>query len=138
MVVIDKARCTGCGSCAKVCHEHCMSLVDKKITIDDKACSTCTQCVATCPQRRCGGISLESAQYALYNMALVAQARGLGCRNLVGNLIIFNSDGEIRRLLCLKRSERIFAIAGFGYPAVRFRNKVLGRSMNLQWISDGG
>ena len=51
MVVIDAQRCTGCGSCVKICHEHCVSLVDKKVTIDFKACSTCTQCVAICRER---------------------------------------------------------------------------------------
>ena len=276
MVVIDKEKCTGCGSCVKVCHEHCMSLVDKKLMIDLKSCSTCTQCVAICPDKalswngivpidfdaaslpsqhqleellmerrtirsfrdervdrktleeviswgayspthnfhlRCIAVddpkvveafdnaafrfskriyqlvfrrrlirglaalaprsireefykalpkleaairrgrgytsrppalvcvvgdariplSLESAQYVLYNMSLTAQARGLGCRNLVGNQMIFNRSKEIRRLLSLRRHEKIFAIAGFGHPSVRFRNKVLGRQMGVQW-----
>jgi uncharacterized Fe-S center protein len=51
MVLIDKERCTGCGSCVKICHEHCISLLDKKVAIDYVACSTCTQCIAICPQK---------------------------------------------------------------------------------------
>jgi NAD-dependent dihydropyrimidine dehydrogenase PreA subunit/nitroreductase len=278
MVLIDKERCTGCGSCVKICHEHCMSLIDKKVSIDRQACSTCSQCIAICPEKalswdrilpidfdpnqlpsvlqmeelfaerrtirtffhepvdrkaleeivswgayapthnfnlRCIAIddpkiievfdkaafrfskriyqfvfrpklirwlvsiaprsmqeefdkavpkletaitrgrgydsrppalvcvvgdrrvplSLESAQYALYNMSLFAQVKGLGCRNLVGNQMIFNRSKEIRKLLGLKASERILAIAGFGHPAVRFRNKVLGKRMSIQWNS---
>jgi ferredoxin len=276
MVVINKEKCTGCSSCVKICHEHCMSLVDKKIAIDYEACSTCTQCIAICPQKALAWdgvlpldfdqallpsvaqleellrerrtirafteesverktleeiiswgayapthnfnlrsiaiddpeiieafdkaayqfskwiyqlvfrprlirglvtlasrsmreefnkalpkleiaiergrgydsrpaalvcvvgdgripLSLESAQYALYNMSLFAQGKGLGCRNLVGNQMIFNRSKEIRHLLCMKPHEKIFAIAGFGHPSVRFRNKVFGKRMSVQW-----
>jgi nitroreductase len=78
-------------------------------------------------------LSLESAQYALYTVSLFAQLQGLGCRNLVGNQMIFNRSKEIRRLLCLKPHEKIFAIAGFGHPSVKFRNKVAGKRIPVQW-----
>jgi len=78
-------------------------------------------------------LSLESAQYALHTMALSAQARGVACRNLVGNQMIFNRSREIRRGLELKPSERILAIAGFGWPAVHFKGKVQGKTMDLRW-----
>ena len=279
MVVIDKEKCTGCGSCVKICHEHCISLIHKKVAIEYVACSTCTQCIAICSEKalswdgvlpvdfnqtlmpsvsqldelfserrtirafrdepvdrkllegiissgvyapthnfnlRCIAIddprtieafdraaflfskriyqwvfrprlirgvvslaprsmreefnkalpkletaitrgrgyefrppalvcvvgdgrvplSLESAQYVIYNMSLFAQVKGVGCRNLVGNQTIFNRSTEIRRLLFLKPHEKIFAIAGFGHPAVRFKNKVPGKRMNIQW-NDG-
>ncbi|HUI70977.1 MAG TPA: nitroreductase family protein [Spirochaetia bacterium] len=276
MVVIDRVKCTGCGSCVKVCHEHCMALVGKTVEITFAACSTCTQCIAICPEKalswdgvqpvgfdrallpsaaqleelllerrtvraftsepvareelegivaagpyapthafnlryviiddpqvieafdgaalgfskrvysllfrprliralaqvgpavwreefnkalpkletvigRDSGfgprpaalvcivgdkrvpLSLESAQYALYNISLAAQVAGLGCRNLVGNLMIFNRNREVRRALGLKQKERIFAIAGFGHPSVSFKNKVPGRKAKIQW-----
>jgi hypothetical protein len=47
--------------------------------------------------------------------------------------MIFNKSRGIRRLLRLKTHEKIFAIAGFGYPSVRFRNKALGKRINIQW-----
>ena len=280
MVRIDAERCTRCGSCVKVCHEHCMTLADSAPAIDYRSCSTCCQCVAICPRQalswdgrppaafepgllptvaqvqellaqrrtvrtfsaepvdraviaeivswgayapthnfhlRCVAVddprliaafdraafrfsarvyrlvfrprlvrwlvslcppavreeffkalsklqavvrrgrgfdnlppvlvcvvgdrrtplSLESAQYALYNMALISQARGLGCRNLVGNQAIFNRSRELRAMLGLRRTESIFAIAGFGHPAVRFRNKVVGRAMSVRWAGNG-
>ena len=276
MVTIDAERCTACGSCVKVCHEHCMTLVDKALAIDYASCSTCTQCIAICPSKalswdgvrpedfdddalpsarqvdellqqrrtirqfteepvaretleqivsrgayapthnfhlRCiiiddptliqafdraafqfsrrilrfvfrpwpvralvaiaprslrdeyakalpklelavqrgrgydcpppalvcvvgdgrVPLSLESAQYALYSMALYAQVREVGCRNLVGNQMIFNRSREIRRDLGLEPHERILAVAGFGRPAVRFRSKVRGKRLAVQW-----
>ena len=280
MVVIDKARCTGCGSCVGICHEHCMALSNRKVTIEHALCSTCTQCIAICPNKalswdgvvslgydddllpsadqilellrerrttrdftderlsqetldelasvgvyapthnfrlRCiivddvsmidafdkavldfsqrvyalifrprlfralvglaslpireeltrarpkleaarergrgfksrpaalilvigdkrVPLSLESAQYALYNMTLLAQTKGLGCQNLVGNQMIFNRSKAIRRHLGLARSERVFAVMGVGRPAVRFRNKPAGKIMSIQWNGGG-
>ena len=51
MVVFDETRCTGCGTCIDICHEHCMELVDGIVRIDCQFCSTCTQCIAVCPER---------------------------------------------------------------------------------------
>jgi nitroreductase/NAD-dependent dihydropyrimidine dehydrogenase PreA subunit len=50
MVVIDRERCTGCGTCLKICHEHCLGLVGGKVHLQPATCSTCTQCIAACPQ----------------------------------------------------------------------------------------
>ena len=276
MVVVDKEKCTGCGSCVKICHEHCMSLVDRNVVVDHAVCSSCTQCIAICPdlalswdgvaplrfdpsalpsprqmdelfrQRRtvrdftnepvsrealeeivsygtCAPthnfhlrciavdsgeiirlfdreifrfsqrmyrlffrprlmqklvklfpapfreefvrgkpkmemaqewgrgfrsrppalicivgdrrvpLSLESAQYALYTMSLAAQAEGIASRNLVGNQMAFNRSRAIRERLSLEKHEKIFATMGVGYPAIRFRNKVQGKLMSVQW-----
>ena len=275
MVVIDKEKCTGCGSCVKVCHEHCMSLAEKKVVIEYASCSTCAQCIALCPDQalswdgapplaydlsalpsarqmdelfkerrtvreftrepiaretleeivsygvyapthnfsfRCiivdsaaiielfdnasfrfslamyrflfsrpmqalvrlapapfreelirakpklamakawgrafrstpaalmcivgdrrVPLSLESAQYTLCTMSFYAQAKGIGCRNLVGNQMAFNRSKAVRRRLNLGKQERIFAVMGLGHPAVTFRNKVQGRMMKMQW-----
>jgi len=51
VIVFNQEKCTGCGFCAKICHESCIRIIDKGVTIDDSLCSTCTQCVAVCPQR---------------------------------------------------------------------------------------
>ncbi|MBN1273219.1 MAG: nitroreductase family protein [Candidatus Aminicenantes bacterium] len=78
-------------------------------------------------------LMMESAQYVLYNMMLAAQARGLGCRNLVGNQMFLTKNKKVRRRLGLKKHERIFGFMGVGYPAVKFSNKVRGREMPVQW-----
>lgn len=78
-------------------------------------------------------LSLESAQYALYTMNLYALTKGIACRNLVGNQMILNRSKLIRRLLGLKKNEKIFAAMGLGFPAFKFRNKVLGKKIPVQW-----
>jgi len=78
-------------------------------------------------------LSLESAQYALYNIDLYAQTLGLGCRNLVGNQMILNRKKSLRKLLKIGKDEKIFATIALGYPAVRFNNKVIGKRMPIQW-----
>lgn len=50
MITIDNDRCTRCGLCVKICHEHCITL-DDTLTIDYELCSTCTQCIAVCPEQ---------------------------------------------------------------------------------------
>jgi hypothetical protein len=78
-------------------------------------------------------LSLESAQYALYNINLYAQTKGLGCRNLVGNQGILNRNKSFRKSLGLRKNEQIRGIMGVGYPKFKFKNKVEGKKMNIQW-----
>ena len=78
-------------------------------------------------------LSLESAQYALYNIDLFAQTLGLGCRNLVGNQMILNRSKSLRKLLKIDKDEKIFGTMALGYPSVKFRNKVVGKKIPIQW-----
>lgn len=55
MVTIDPKKCVGCGLCEKICHHKCIEVTKKEnefvIQIDHELCSTCSQCIAICPQR---------------------------------------------------------------------------------------
>jgi NAD-dependent dihydropyrimidine dehydrogenase PreA subunit len=51
MVIVDREKCTGCGMCVKVCHNHCVALVDGVTSTDYELCDRCTQCIAVCPQQ---------------------------------------------------------------------------------------
>ena len=77
--------------------------------------------------------TLESAQYALYNIDLYAQTKGIACRNLVGNQMILDSNRKFKRLMGLDRSEKIFGAITMGHPAIKFKNKVLGKQIKIQW-----
>ncbi|MGD8793009.1 MAG: nitroreductase family protein [Anaerolineae bacterium] len=277
MVVVDKETCRGCGLCAKICHERCITL-DKGngshvVEIDHMLCSTCSQCIAICPQQALSWdevppvayepgrlpsaaqleellkqrrtirrfqerkmeralveeivgysiyaptnnydlraivvddrqiletldaiimryvswvyrllyrptlvfnlvravtpaigpktkvkmehslktgrafdsppgalvfvvgdrrilLSEASAQYALYNMILYAQARGIGSRINGGIPLTLDRSKRARRCLGLQKQEQILAALELGYPAVRFRNKVEGKTMRVAW-----
>ena len=276
MIKIHSELCKGCGECDAVCHESCMEVVNKKITIDKGSCSTCGQCIAICPEQalwwddnkpeafnpalsvdkshmaellmerrtnrhlspnkppkllleeiinmgayapthafnmrcvtiddeaiidlidselfqstkkiynmffkpaiirwmlnfmptvlkneyykakpkleysvkmkrayiqrppaiiyvvgnRSAPLAVESAQYALYNMDLYARTCGLACRNLTGNNMFINKSSKVRKALGLIKNEDIFAALAIGYPAKKFRNKVMGRKFSIAW-----
>ncbi len=46
--VIDSEKCTGCGTCVKVCPMEAVTVQDKKSTIDYKRCIGCGVCVIKC------------------------------------------------------------------------------------------
>jgi nitroreductase/NAD-dependent dihydropyrimidine dehydrogenase PreA subunit len=75
-----------------------------------------------------------SAQYALYNMILYAQSKGLGSTISGGAKLLLNPNRAARRRLGLERHERILAVLYLGYPAVRFRNKVRGKALPVSWF----
>jgi len=51
MVRIDEAKCTACGSCVKICHQHCLELAGGRVQLQLAICSTCGQCIAACPEQ---------------------------------------------------------------------------------------
>jgi len=78
-------------------------------------------------------LSLESAQYSIYNIDLYARANGLGFRNLTGNNMFLNGGGRIRKILGIKKSESIFAAGALGFVSRNFRNKVTGKKLPVSW-----
>ncbi len=277
MVIVDEKKCRGCGLCAGICHQRCISLADGRgqsvAQIEHALCSTCTQCIAICPRRALswdevlpvawdsgrlpaaeqldelfkqrrtvrrfkedkigralleeiagygiyaptnnyhlrtivvddaailetldaiimryvrwmynlvyrprivfnfvrrmtpaiapkGKVKMEhslktgctfdslpaalvfvagdrrimlseaSAQYALYNMILYAQAKGIGSRINGGVPLTLDRSRQARECLGLQRNEHILAAVELGYPAVRFKNKVEGKTMGITW-----
>ncbi len=51
MITLEAIKCSRCGLCATICHEHCIQLDESGLTIAAEFCSTCTQCIAVCPTR---------------------------------------------------------------------------------------
>ena len=79
------------------------------------------------------GLTEASAQYVLYNMILYAQARGIGSRLKGTGPIFLNRSRAARQRLGLHKYERIFGTLELGVPDVRFRNKVEGKTLRIQW-----
>jgi nitroreductase/NAD-dependent dihydropyrimidine dehydrogenase PreA subunit len=272
MIVADEDKCTGCGLCVKICHEHCMVLNDDTISINYELCSTCMQCIAICPQQALSwdnvspiaynatclpspeqldelfkerrtirffkkdkigralledivgygiyaptnnynlraivvddeeiiealdrillrfvswiynliykpkivynlvgritpglqgkdkvkmenalerghafhrppaivfivgdkriALSKASTQYALYNMILYAQVKGIGSCLWGAAEIFLDRNKAARERLGLQKHEHILGALGLGYPAVKFVNKVGGKTLSIQW-----
>ncbi|KYK31071.1 MAG: ferredoxin [Thermoplasmatales archaeon SG8-52-3] len=53
--VVDKDKCTACGSCVEACPVDAIKL-DEKATIDKDNCIDCGTCVDECPEE---AISLD-------------------------------------------------------------------------------
>jgi nitroreductase/NAD-dependent dihydropyrimidine dehydrogenase PreA subunit len=79
-----------------------------------------------------------SAQYAMYNIILYAQSRGLGSCIWGGGKLAFGRSRVARRLLGLKKRERVLGGLLLGYGAVTFRNKVAGKTLPIQWNGGKG
>ena len=78
-------------------------------------------------------LSVESAQYALYSMILYAQAKGIGSRLKGTGPLLLDRSKAARQRLGLQKHEHILGTLDLGYPAVKFSNKVEGKTMSLQW-----
>ena len=79
-------------------------------------------------------LSEASAQYALCNMIFYAQAKGIGSCPWGNGPLILGRDNAARERLSLQRHERILGALLLGYPAVKFANKVEGKTLRIQWI----
>ncbi len=55
--VVDEARCTHCGTCAKVCAYHAIAVLGQKTLVFPQLCHGCGSCTALCPS---GAISETS------------------------------------------------------------------------------
>ncbi len=48
--VVDEAKCSGCGACAKICQFNAIILLNKKAMIFPDLCHSCGGCALVCPE----------------------------------------------------------------------------------------
>jgi nitroreductase/NAD-dependent dihydropyrimidine dehydrogenase PreA subunit len=75
VIVVDKDKCKGCGLCVKICHEHCMALINDTVRINYEFCNTCTQCIAVCQQQ---ALSWDHVPPVAYDQAVLPSQEQLG------------------------------------------------------------
>jgi Fe-S-cluster-containing hydrogenase component 2 len=56
-VTIDITKCTGCGTCAGICPQRAIRVLNNLAMVDRGLCVECGRCVSVCPS---GAIVLES------------------------------------------------------------------------------
>jgi ferredoxin len=78
-------------------------------------------------------LSEASAQYMLANITFYAQIKGIASCLWGNGPIFMDRSRAARRRLGLQRHDRIFGSLFLGYPTVRFKNKVEGRTLRIQW-----
>ena len=54
--IVDKEKCTGCGSCVEACPVDAIKVENDKAIIDNDECIDCGTCVDECPDE---AISLD-------------------------------------------------------------------------------
>jgi NAD-dependent dihydropyrimidine dehydrogenase PreA subunit/nitroreductase len=79
-------------------------------------------------------LAAESAQFAIYNMILLAHAKGLGSRYLAAGPLFFDHSRKARSLIGLSNGERIFGSVELGIPAVKYRSKVAGKELPVSFV----
>jgi nitroreductase len=82
-------------------------------------------------------LSRDSAQHALANMTYAAWARGVGSCLSGNGPMYFDRDKTIRKRLGLAKRHTILGTLMLGYPAVKFNNKVAGRTLPIEWNGVG-
>jgi NAD-dependent dihydropyrimidine dehydrogenase PreA subunit/nitroreductase len=78
-------------------------------------------------------LSEASAQYALCNMILYAQVKGIGSRLWGPGQLFLDRRQAARERLGLQKHEHILGTLVLGHPAVRFQNKVEGKTLSIRW-----
>lgn len=48
-VIVDKAKCIGCGACTMECPFEALDIIDGVAVVDPAKCKDCTKCTKICP-----------------------------------------------------------------------------------------
>ena len=81
MVIIDNARCTGCGSCVDVCPEQAITIHDDLAMINEDLCIQCGNCDNACPAGAIREVALTNIKLSKGGETMMyGYGRGFGFR----------------------------------------------------------
>ncbi len=81
MFSIDKAKCTGCGSCIDVCSQKAITIHDNLAMINKDLCIQCGNCARVCPAGAIGELVTASIKLPIRGgMIQYGYGRGFGFR----------------------------------------------------------
>ena len=72
-ITLEAIKCSRCGLCATICHEHCIQLAENGPIIVAEFCSTCSQCIAVCPTRALAWNHIPPDRYDRHRLPLPEQ-----------------------------------------------------------------
>ena len=76
IIKIDEEKCSGCGLCAKACHEGAIKMIDGKAKlISDKYCDGLGDCLPTCPDNAIEIIERDADEYSVEAVKELAKTK---------------------------------------------------------------
>jgi NAD-dependent dihydropyrimidine dehydrogenase PreA subunit len=95
IIVIDEAKCTGCGECATGCPEGALRIIDGKARlVGESLCDGLGACIGTCPE---GAILITEREAEPYDEAKVMEGMvKLGPKVLAAHLEHLSHHGQDR------------------------------------------
>ena len=77
-----------------------------------------------------------SAQAALDHMMFYAQVKGIGSCLWGAGEMALDGNKAARKRLGLQKREHIVGVLLLGYPAIKFVNRVEGRTLSIRWVGE--
>ena len=76
---------------------------------------------------------VEDAQYASYNMTLLAHALGLGTCYIGYAVTILNRSKKIKVSLGIPSKNKVHAVLTVGYPDIKYERPALRKPVKIYW-----
>jgi MinD superfamily P-loop ATPase len=112
---IDKAKCTYCGECAKVCAYHALAVVKKLVLIFPELCHGCGACSYLCPAK---AISEEGREMGVVELGCAGEIEFVQGKLTIGEAMATPVIREVKRHIDPTKTVIIDVSPGTSCPVV--------------------